>query len=267
MNKSKIALALALFAILPLPCAVSESDKNIELHLSRSEADLVGKKIWQNECSGSIEGLSSWNKGEEFPSLGIGHFIWYPEGVRGPFDESFPRLLGYLKARGTKLPDWLSPDMACPWTARSDFLNEHNGKRLTELRSMLSSTVALQTDFIVQRLEAALPKMLEAAPAEKRKLVEKQFKRMLKGGPSCVFALIDYVNFKGEGVLETERYKGEGWGLLQVLSEMSESGKAAEAFSASARKVLSRRVANSPPERHEERWLPGWNRRVNDYSK
>ena len=34
--------------------------------------------------------------------------------------------------------------------------------------------------------------------------------------------LIDYVNFKGEGVLETERYRGRGWGLLQVLEGMPE---------------------------------------------
>ena len=29
--------------------------------------------------------------------------------------------------------------------------------------------------------------------------------------------MIDYVNFKGDGLKPTERYKGEGWGLLQVL--------------------------------------------------
>ena len=40
-----------------------------------------------------------WNPGEEFPSLGIGHFIWYPAGVDGPFIESFPRLLAFLSAR------------------------------------------------------------------------------------------------------------------------------------------------------------------------
>ena len=28
---------------------------------------------------------------------------------------------------------------------------------------------------------------------------------------------MDYVNFKGEGVSSSERYRGQGWGLLQVL--------------------------------------------------
>ena len=38
----------------------------------------IGQRVWQNECAGSVQGLVSWNAGEGFPSLGIGHFIWYP---------------------------------------------------------------------------------------------------------------------------------------------------------------------------------------------
>jgi hypothetical protein len=80
--------------------------------------------------------------------------------------------------------------------------------------------------------------------------------------------LADYVNFKGEGVLHTERYRGEGWGLLQVLEQMhgTESGAAAaREFANSAAAILRRRVQNSPPERHEARWLPGWLNRVHSY--
>jgi hypothetical protein len=55
------------------------------LTFSKSE-----KKIWQNECNGTIAGLTSWNAGEDFASLGIGHFIWYPKGRRGPFEKVFP---------------------------------------------------------------------------------------------------------------------------------------------------------------------------------
>jgi hypothetical protein len=78
------------------------------------------------------------------------------------------------------------------------------------------------------------------------------------------------VNFKGEGVLATERYAGEGWGLLQVLEGMSQEGNgraAVKSFAESARKVLTRRVRNSPPERHESRWLPGWLARINTYAQ
>ena len=53
------------------------------IHLSRTDAAAIGSKIWQNECGGTVSGLTSWNAGEDFPSLGIGHFIWYVAGRRG----------------------------------------------------------------------------------------------------------------------------------------------------------------------------------------
>jgi hypothetical protein len=108
--------------------------------------------------------------------------------------------------------------------------------------------------------------MLEKASESSRPKVEKQFKRVLQSGSAGVFALIDYLNFKGEGVLDSERYKGEGWGMLQVLEDMSEKGAPLQSFSNSAREVLARRVRNSPVERNEQRWLPGWTRRVNSYN-
>jgi len=75
------------------------------------------------------------------------------------------------------------------------------------------------------------------------------------------------VNFKGEGTKDTERYRNEGWGLLQVLENMKEVRKsdAPKAFAESAAIVLARRVRNAPPRRHEERWLPGWKSRVRSY--
>jgi hypothetical protein len=85
-----------------------------------------------------------------------------------------------------------------------------------------------------------------------------------------MFCLIDYVNFKGEGTSAKERYRGEGWGLLQVLEGMT-SQKAVwnypGEFAESAKRVLSRRVANSPPERGEKRWLAGWHNRCESYKQ
>jgi hypothetical protein len=76
------------------------------------------------------------------------------------------------------------------------------------------------------------------------------------------------VNFKGEGVLHTERYQGQGWGLLQVLEAMHGNSEASapDEFARAAKAVLTRRVHNAPPERHESQWLTGWLRRVNSYS-
>src|ERR1700733_6804496 len=74
----------------------SESDGPPRLHLSDSEAAAIGNKVWRNECGGRIDGLTSWNVGEDFPSLGIGHFIWYPKDAHDKFEESFPRLIEFL---------------------------------------------------------------------------------------------------------------------------------------------------------------------------
>ena len=95
---------------------------------------------------------------------------------------------------------------------------------------------------------------------------EERFHRLANRGQGC-YALIDYVNFKGEGVLPTERYAGRGWGLLQVLEGMGgETGASPLGeFADSAERVLRERVKNAPPARHEERWLPGWLRRVDTY--
>jgi len=92
--------------------------------LSRNEAIKIGKRIWQNECNGTITGLTAWNEGENFASLGIGHFIWYPKGQRGPFEESFPKLVSFMTVRGVKLPTLLlgAGERACPWNSRQEFL-------------------------------------------------------------------------------------------------------------------------------------------------
>jgi len=232
--------------------------------LSDTELARIGHKIWLNECAGTVSGLTSWNEGEDFASLGIGHFIWYPAGKRGPFEESFPPLLAYLAAHGQPVPAWTSGP--CPWNSRAEFTAAQHGDRLEALRELLAATVPLQTRFIAQRMHEALPKMLAAAPPGEAEKVRRNFERLEATGAGT-FALIDYVNFKGEGTLATERYNGQGWGMLQVLAAMRESGDGPRAFAQAARAMLARRVRNAPPERHEERWLPGWDARVDRYAE
>jgi hypothetical protein len=233
------------------------------VHLTDSQAEKIGRRLWQNECGGTVAGLTSWNSGEDFASLGIGHFIWYPTGQRGPFEESFPPLVVYLKESGVTLPSWLTEAQGCPWPNRSAFLAELHSARLQELRTILASTVPLQARFAANRLEAALPKMLAAVPPGEQAKVKQNFYRVAATS-SGMYPLMDYVNFKGEGTSPSERYQGQGWGLLQVLETMRD-GPALEEFRSAAAQVLTRRVHNSPPERHEERWLPGWLSRVRSY--
>ena len=251
----------ALIALLPKPLQATT--------LSHVDVLKIGKKIWQNECNGTIAGLTSWNVGEDFASLGIGHFIWYPKGRRGPFEESFPKLVSFISKRGAKLPALLlgTGEKPCPWNSRTEFLRAQHSTEMNQLRSLLVDTIDVQAEFLIARLESALPKMLaEAAPSD-RANVQEQFERLTRTSQGC-YALVDYVNFKGEGVLPTERYQGQGWGLLQVLEAMhgtSDSG-AVDEFARAARAVLTQRVQNSPADRHEARWLSGWIRRVNSYN-
>jgi hypothetical protein len=261
VDASSRQVAVALTIIMLLTASLHAA-----VDISSTDAQRIGKRIWQNECGGTISGLTSWNVGENFASLGIGHFIWYPKGQRGPFDESFPKLVRFVSAHGAKLPPFLlaGHDTFCPWNSRVEFQQAVDSPKMKQLRQFLVDTIDLQAQFLIARLQDALPKMM--AQASDRENVQRQFDRVASNAQGC-YALVDYVNFKGEGTLLTERYHGEGWGLLQVLENMHGAQSALDEFAASAKTVLRRRVANSPPERGEARWLSGWLARVDGYAK
>jgi hypothetical protein len=236
--------------------------------LSPAQKSAIGKKIWQNECAGTLNGLTTWNAGEEFPSLGIGHFIWYPAGFNGRFNETWPQFIAFVKQQGTT-PPAVALEKHSPWKTKAEFQKDFNGPRLTSLRKWLAANVTLQTDFIIARSRAALPKILAAAPRSEKARIEANYQKV-STTPQGMYALIDYVNFKGEGTKIEERYQGRGWGLLQVLGEMKDvpaGPAAASEFAAAAKRVLSRRIANSPPERGEKRWELGWHNRCNTYAR
>ncbi len=236
--------------------------------LSAAQKAAIGRKIWQNESGGSVNGLTAWNGGEEFPSLGIGHFIWYPAGYQGPFTESWPQFIAFARRQGANPPAVaLLPDS--PWSTQAQFKREFNGPELSALRKWLAGTVELQTDFIIVRSRAALPKILAAAPATERAKIEANYHKVATT-PQGNYALIDYVNFKGDGTSPTEKYNGQGWGLMQVLGNMKDvpaGPAAASEFAASAKRMMSRRVANAPAARNEGKWLPGWHNRCDTYGR
>jgi hypothetical protein len=235
--------------------------------LSEAEARRIGRKIWQNECGGTIAGLTSWNTGENFASLGIGHFIWYPKNHRGPFDESFPKFASFVAAHGTQSPGIIHGDDSCPWNSRAEFLRSAKSIEMIALREFLAKTIDLQARFMIQRLQEALPKMLGETPVPAQAKIRQKFEKVAETARG-MYALVDYVNFKGEGVLASERYRGEGWGLLQVLEGIPDPSRnsATKDFAQSAKVVLTRRVRNSPLERKESRWLPGWLNRIDTYT-
>lgn len=236
--------------------------------LPHEEVDFIGDKIYRNECGRQAEYLVAWNYGEEFASLGIGHFIWYPANQSKKFSESFIDLLIYFKENQVKTPAWLNDSPTpCPWHNYQDFINNKHDPKIDDLRTLLKNTIALQTAFIIRRQQEAMSKIIISSADSLHEKLLKQYQRMAES-PKGFYPLADYVNFKGEGVLESERYHGQGWGLLQVLLEMEGNETGAEAikeFAMSAEKVLKRRIKNSPPERGELRWQSNWQGRVRRY--
>ena len=137
------------------------------------------------------------------------------------------------------------------------------------LRKWLAANVGVQTEFIIARSHAALSKILAAAPASEKDRIGANYRKVATTSQGT-YALVDYVNFKGDGTEAAERYKGYGWGLMQVLGEMKEvpaGAAAATEFAAAAKRVLSRRISNSPPARGEKRWEDGWHNRCGTYAR
>ena len=87
--------------------------------------------------------------------------------------------------------------------------------------------------------------------------------------PQGTYALVDYLNFKGNGLSQSEELKGQRWGLLQVLMDMPYNLTAEnvnKAFAVSAAKVLLRRIENSAPDYTFIAYLEGWIKRVSTYA-
>ena len=255
-----MAVSLLAFA------AISQAN---EIAISKKDASRIGELIFYNECAGDEALLTSWNQGEGFPSLGIGHFIWYPAGSSGPYKESFPELVRFIETNGVDIPGWLEEavEHGAPWLSRDDFIRAQNSQRMQELRSLLSQTKPMQTEFMIRRLHRALARMLTSVPRSEHQHIRQQFDRVA-ATPMGYYALVDYVNFKGEGAQSTERYQGQGWGLLQVLQNMhgqAAGDSALTEFSDSALTILTRRIQLAPPERNEQRWLSGWRKRISTY--
>jgi hypothetical protein len=229
------------------------------LLMPSEQVEHIGKKIYRNECNNNPKLLVFWKKGEEFPSCGIGHFIWYPKNQSYIFKEQFSHLLNYLQKRAVTIPSWIDASFSCPWVQQEYEAGAYQSQ-INELRTLLESTISLQAHFIIDNFKRDIA-LLKLAENLKKRL------NALMGDAQGLFAVIDYVHFKGMGTNVTERYHGQGWGLVQVLENMHHelSHSLLEQFVESAKKVLAQRVKNAPPERKEEQWLPGWCNRVNRY--
>lgn len=281
MIQKKLWLSVTLASLLLTSCAKQTTaasgggaivypDDVTKPKLSQYELNVISEKIYQNETSGNPKNLMFWSKNETFPSIGIGHFIWYPQGQPKVFDETFPAMIDYYMAHNVEIPTWLkyARKTGAPWRDRATFERARGDKQFQELKTLLINTKVLQTEFFFDRLTASIPEIVKHVAPQDRDRIVNNYNALAatKGG---WYPLIDYINFKGKGIKASERYNNQGWGLLQVLQNMKPVQKGPFAlmeFSRSAKEILERRVRNSPPQKNERRWMNGWTNRVNGYA-
>ena len=249
--------------------------------LQDQDYDWIAARIFENEAASQVRYLTFWGEGEDFPSFGIGHFIWFPANVDAPFDEQFPDMVAYVSQRAADqpLPAWMARlvPFDAPWSSKDVFDQAWSSADMTALREWLQATSRWQARFIVTTFEKRW-QALELPADEKWRLTT--LLQRLAGSAAGLFAIIDYYNFKGLGVNPRERYQGQGWGLIQVLQAMPAYSKSKTAepggsdvdgaelvaqFSQAAADRLSLRVELAPADRNESRWLPGWLARLQGY--
>jgi len=249
-------------------CGVVSDEIDHEFQLTPHELEWLGEQIYSNECNANFECLTSWNSGEDFPSLGIGHFIWFRADQQSTFEETFPQLIEFMNTKNAPVPAWLNEesDPNSPWTSRENFYTNFDSRKMKELRNFLAQQKALQVEFIVLRFNQTLNQIVLDFPESVRSEIEDIIRTIISSHDSLgLYALIDYVHFKGTGLSDKERYLGHGWGLRQVLNEMLKKPVTLPSFVESAESVLVRRVKNAPIERNEQQWLAGWGKRLKTY--
>lgn len=273
------------FSVFSAPAGVEEGSLNLFVSpvnqaavkkpsaLSEDDYNWIGAKIYQNECNSQTKNLTFWNKNEPFPSLGIGHFIWFPDGVNPPFNQTFPDMVAFVSQTVTP-PDWLlsRTNTTAPWESRQQFEQAWSGRELTELRRWLEATQAEQAQFIVEQFSRRLERALQGLSADQQQVYQRRIAALMRSKQGQ-FALIDYVNFKGVGGNPREQYQGQEWGLLSVLENMQLSGDLhtlsrdvlLEAFIESAKQRLQLRTELAPGGRNEQRWIKGWFKRLEGY--
>jgi hypothetical protein len=229
----------------------------------------IGGQIWQNEASGREDLLVFWNEKESFPSLGIGHNIWFPEGHEIKYTQGFPLLCDYLKKSGIQWPPWVEDALpkGAPWKNREEFYQDQ--ERITELRQLLVATIPLQTKFMYDHLIQKIPKLILEAPIAQREKITQHINLLLTSALGT-YILVDYLNFKGDGLNQKEESNGQRWGLLSVLIGMPENltpDNVNKAFIVSAAKKLLMLIEHSAPDYRRVAFLPGWMNRLSTYNK
>ncbi|SET09488.1 hypothetical protein [Thorsellia anophelis] len=243
----------------------NNSSADPKIAAARKELLTIAQMIYKNETGENRDNLVYWNPNEPFPSLGIGHFIWYPKGYNASYGDMLPSLIAFYQQNNRKVPKILTSRYA-PWKNRSEFEAARKRGEFEELIRFFEETKDVQIVFIYKRLLDSVDKMV--ASSKKPDHIKKQFTRVMKT-KNGLYPLIDYVNFKGEGTKPIKEYNNISWGLQQVLESMNGSNVGRTAlsdFSEGCKKTLKARVNNQPSNKKDDVFLPGWLKRCDTYA-
>ncbi len=280
------------------------SQKVANLRLSEKDFNKIINYVSNNEFGNNPDGIVSWNDGEDFASLGKGHFIWYPEGVPQKFEESFRKFAHFLGQRWRfeglseseeQVFAWAKNFIYtsdnkirfCPWSTKSAF-EAWKRSRPSDFRMLVQflhhpkiswiQAQYLDADFkeslvkVVTELRSADDLRAMEAPVsggifKVRQKLEENILALLDSKMGYA-ALLDYRNFKGDGTDSTMRYKKVGWGLQQVLYYMRPERSVIATqknFALAALNRLERRAKLSDRNIEREVWIHGWANRVLGY--
>lgn len=277
-----------------------------KLQLTAHDYTKIAAYVSGQEFGQNPEGILDWNEGEAFPSLGIGHFIWFPQGVNPPYTESFPKMAKFIfkswpQDSQLRVQDRLSFAYVynqiydswgnikkAPWGNRSDFLlwKKNRPEEFQHYVLVLNHSLmkALQASYLDYDFRRALVRIVEGVDdpedlvsmeatsewtlVRARQHIQRNILLLLKKKQGVV-ALMDYVNFKGDGLNEGSRYQRIGWGLQQVLFKMRPASgnafKNYKLFSNAATAIMIRRAQLSGREIEQKRWIHGWVNRTLSY--
>ncbi len=240
-------------------CDMDAYIKNIRT----DQVEKIARNLLYNETSCQGGYLTEWDKisQEEFPSIGLPHTVWFPGKSKQIVDESFPRFWAFIKAkyRGTmRIPD-LGPvgteglDVRAPWNSIKEFKSD---PRVAELNRFLQdpNVLKLQAEFAVRRGMESIYSILATNAMDPNKKMSQEdlcqnFKDLISSDQGLL-AMVDYANWKGEGIHwhEMTDNRRVRWGLKQALEKMGKPSSAAvvERFAAATSAALKERSSDDP---------------------
>ena len=270
----------------------------------------LSEALYKNEADCKNHNLTHWGKHEEFPSLGLPHAIWYGKTTSKKYQEQFPELIGYIR-KNLKLSEQISwpailqksPLPPAPWASQAEFAEikkislaiedvkdslqlttiqkkqsalYKDAYALFELRNFLSNPriLQLQAQFVIEKTFLSLHRILAASHSESPEGAQLLYRKIqfLLNSPEGVLSVVDYLNFKGEGLKPSERTTigKHPWGLKTVLETMptSDLANVNTHFTQAALCSLQRVAhysgsADSPTQLQRYAWLNGgWKTRI-----